>query len=88
MSNRDVLRMLLHIMGVPETNVVHVQPRPGEDRKYSLNSMKIRTQLEWEPQHTNFQQGLQETIAWYASHADLWRPIKAQVEQHYAALGH
>ena len=88
MSNRDVLRMLLPMMGVPETNVVHVQPRPGEDRKYSLNSMKIRTQLEWEPQHTNFQQGLQETIAWYASHADLWRPIKAQVEHHYAALGH
>lgn len=88
MSNRDVLRMLLPIMGVSETNVVHVQPRPGEDRKYSLNSTKIRTQLEWEPQHTHFQQGLQETIAWYASHADLWKPIKAQVEQHYAALGH
>ena len=78
----------MQLMGVPETNIAYVNPRIGEDRRYALDTTKIRTQLKWEPKYNNLKQGLQETISWYDSHADLWKPIKAQVEQHYAELGH
>ncbi|WP_421784059.1 dTDP-glucose 4,6-dehydratase [Gardnerella sp. KA01001] len=87
-NNINILRILMQIMGVPETNITYVNPRIGEDRRYALDTTKIRTQLKWEPKHDNLKQELQETISWYDSHADLWKPIKAQVEQHYTELGH
>lgn len=87
-SNHDILLILLPMLGASDANIEHVNPRPGEDKRYSLDATKIRTQLGWQPQHTDFQRSLQETIAWYEANADLWKAIKAQVEQHYADSGH
>jgi dTDP-glucose 4,6-dehydratase len=52
-----------------------VQDRPGHDRRYLLDSTKIREQLGWAPEW-DFDRGLRETVEWYAGHRDWWEPLK------------
>ncbi|HVB06887.1 MAG TPA: dTDP-glucose 4,6-dehydratase [Acidimicrobiales bacterium] len=51
-----------------------VPDRPGHDRRYLLDSSKIRRELGWAPTVT-FEQGLAETVAWYAANETWWRPL-------------
>ena len=53
-----------------------VADRPGHDRRYSLDTSKLRS-LGWRPRRA-FEQGLAETVAWYQQNARWWRPIKDQ----------
>jgi dTDP-glucose 4,6-dehydratase len=46
-----------------------VEDRPGHDRRYAIDSAKIRADLGWEPR-VGFAAGLRETIAWYLAHQD------------------
>jgi dTDP-glucose 4,6-dehydratase len=59
-----------------------VPDRPGHDRRYLLDSSKIRRELGWEPE-IGFDEGLRETVDWYAEHRDWWEPLKerAPVEE-------
>ena len=49
------------------TQIVHVADRPGHDRRYALDSEKIRRELGWTPQET-FSAGLEKTVDWYLAH--------------------
>jgi dTDP-glucose 4,6-dehydratase len=62
--NIDVVRAILGLAGRDESLIRHVPDRPGHDRRYAMNSRKIREQLGWRPRH-GFEQGLGETVAWY-----------------------
>jgi dTDP-glucose 4,6-dehydratase len=59
-----------------------VPDRPGHDRRYLLDSAKIRTELGWMPE-IGFDAGIGETVAWYDSNRDWWEPLKqrAPVEE-------
>jgi dTDP-glucose 4,6-dehydratase len=59
-----------------------VPDRPGHDRRYLLDSTKIRDQLGWRPE-ISFDEGLPETVAWYATHRGWWEPLldRAPVEE-------
>ena len=61
---------------------LHVADRPGHDRRYPLDSTKIRTELEWEPEW-EFAEGLAATVEWYVSHRAWWEPLRerAPVEE-------
>ncbi|MGH9075109.1 MAG: GDP-mannose 4,6-dehydratase, partial [Acidimicrobiales bacterium] len=52
-----------------------VDDRPGHDRRYLLDSAKIRRELGWEPL-TPFEQGLAETVDWYAARRGWWEPLR------------
>jgi dTDP-glucose 4,6-dehydratase len=52
-----------------------VPDRPGHDRRYLLDSSKIRSSLGWEPS-VAFDQGLVETVAWYRDHRSWWEPLR------------
>jgi dTDP-glucose 4,6-dehydratase len=52
-----------------------VPDRPGHDRRYLLDSSKIRSALGWEPS-VAFDRGLVETVAWYRDHRSWWEPLK------------
>jgi dTDP-glucose 4,6-dehydratase len=52
-----------------------VPDRPGHDRRYLLDSSKIRTELGWEPQ-VPFGQGLADTVAWYGANREWWEPLR------------
>jgi dTDP-glucose 4,6-dehydratase len=74
--NADLTRRILRLLDKPDTLIRHVQDRPGHDRRYSLDTTKLRS-LGWTPQ-MEFDRGLAETIAWYREHDWWWRPIKQE----------
>ena len=86
-NNIDVLREILRAMGQPEDAFDWVRDRPGHDRRYAIDSTKLRRELGWRPRHTDFAEGLAETIAWYRDNEDWWRPAKEATEAKYAAQG-
>ncbi|MET9294051.1 dTDP-glucose 4,6-dehydratase [Streptomyces sp. NPDC003077] len=61
-------------LGRPQELKRIVPDRPGHDRRYLLDCSKIRDELGWEPE-TGFEQGLKETVQWYAEHRDWWAPL-------------
>ena len=86
-NNITVLRDILSAMGQPEDAFDWVRDRPGHDRRYAIDSSKLRRELGWRPQHTDFASGLKATIVWYEEHEEWWRSIKEATEAKYAAQG-
>ena len=86
-SNIDVLRAILERMGRPADDFDWVRDRPGHDRRYAIDSTKLRRELGWEPKHTDFSEGLDQTIAWYTENRAWWEPVKAATEARYKAQG-
>ncbi|MBI2475229.1 dTDP-glucose 4,6-dehydratase [Candidatus Uhrbacteria bacterium] len=62
--NLDVTRKLLEMTGCDDSHIEYVKDRVGHDRRYALNSQKLRMELGWEPQ-TSFDDGLAKTVEWY-----------------------
>ncbi|WP_289636202.1 dTDP-glucose 4,6-dehydratase [uncultured Adlercreutzia sp.] len=86
-NNIDVLRAILAAMGRDADDFDWVRDRPGHDRRYAIDSAKLRRELGWQPKHTDFAEGLADTIAWYAANEDWWRPAKEATEAKYRAQG-
>ena len=86
-SNIDVLHAILEVMGRDPDDFDWVRDRPGHDRRYAIDSSKLRRELGWMPKHTDFSAGLEQTIAWYRDHEAWWRPAKEATEQRYAKQG-
>jgi dTDP-glucose 4,6-dehydratase len=77
-----IANLVLAELGLPESLKTIVPDRPSHDRRYLLDSSKLRDQLGWAPQIT-FEQGISDTIAWYRDNEDWWRPLldRAPVEE-------
>ncbi len=86
-SNRDVLRLVLELMGKPADWYDSVVDRAGHDLRYAIDATKLRTELGWSPRYTDLRAGLQQTIDWYTAHREWWGPAKQQVEAKYAEIG-
>lgn len=54
-----------------------VADRPGHDRRYAIDSSKIRDELGWEPR-VSFEEGVERTVTWYLNRRDWWEPILAR----------
>lgn len=78
-SNLDVVKLMLQLMGKSEDMIEFVADRSGHDRRYAVDWSKINQQLGWEPSVT-FEEGLQKTIEWYEHHQDWWRPLKENAQ--------
>jgi dTDP-glucose 4,6-dehydratase len=74
-ENLALTRAILRLTGKPEALIQPVKDRPGHDRRYSLDSSKVR-QLGWAPRHP-FDAALAETVRWYREHEAWWRPLKS-----------
>jgi dTDP-glucose 4,6-dehydratase len=86
-NNLEVVQLILRLMGRDEDDFEHVTDRAGHDRRYAIDSGKLRTELGWMPTYGDFEAGLAPTISWYQDRADWWRPHKRNVEAAYAAKG-
>jgi dTDP-glucose 4,6-dehydratase len=75
LSNRDLTAKLLEASGAAWERVVQVEDRKGHDLRYSVDTTKIRSELGYAPQ-VPFEQGLAETVQWYASNRAWWEPLK------------
>lgn len=86
-NNKQVIALILELMGQPADWYDHVNDRPGHDLRYAIDAAKLRRELGWEPRYTTFRDGLAATIAWYRDNAAWWKPIKDAVEAKYAQQG-
>ena len=75
LTNVDLTRRILDALGADDSMIEYVPDRLGHDRRYAVDSSKLRA-LGWRPQH-DFSERLGETIDWYRSREDWWRPLKA-----------
>jgi dTDP-glucose 4,6-dehydratase len=74
-ENIVLTRQILQLTGKPETLIQAVKDRLGHDRRYSVDSTKVR-QLGWAPRHP-FAEALRTTVTWYREHEAWWRPLKS-----------
>jgi dTDP-glucose 4,6-dehydratase len=88
--NLEVVHEILRLTGRGAELIRHVPDRPGHDRRYAMNSAKIRAALGWRPRHT-FEIGLAETVAWYRDNTGWSERVRtgayrAYYDQHIGAL--
>lgn len=81
-SNLEVVKLILSLMGQPESMIEYVKDRPGHDRRYAVDWSKINRELGWKPSVT-LEEGLEKTITWYQENAWWWQPLKLQSAQYY-----
>ena len=74
-SIEEIADLALELTGKPASLKTIVPDRPGHDRRYLLDSAKLRRELGWEPQ-TAFEDGLRATVDWYAANRDWWEPLR------------
>ena len=86
-NNKEVVELILKHMGQPADAYDQVIDRPGHDLRYAIDSTRLRTELGWEPKFSNFDQGIEATIAWYRENEAWWRPQKAETEAKYKTQG-
>jgi dTDP-glucose 4,6-dehydratase len=86
-SNKEIVELILELMGHPPGAYDYVPDRPGHDLRYSNDSGKLRAELGWEPQYADFRTGLAATIDWYRENEWWWKPQKSGTEARYQILG-
>ncbi len=74
LSNRDLTVRLLTRLGHGDDMIEHVADRPGHDRRYAIDTSKVRA-LGWQPT-SDLDEALDATIAWYRDNQAWWRPLK------------
>ena len=82
--NMQIINVILDELGKPESLIEHVEDRLGHDRRYSIDSNKIK-KLGWKPEKSNdFETLLRETIRWHVDNKWWWQNIFAKSEKSYA----
>jgi dTDP-glucose 4,6-dehydratase len=80
LTNLELAKKILKIMGKSESLIQFVEDRPGHDLRYSIDSSKIR-RLNWNPKH-KFENTLKETVDWYLSNERWWKPLADEQTLH------
>ncbi len=81
-SNIDVVKKILKIMGEDESFIEYVKDRLGHDRRYAVDWSKIQNELGWKPLH-DFDEWLEKTVAWYKENEKWWKDVKDGSYQKY-----
>ena len=74
-SIEEIADLVLELTGKPEALKSIVPDRPGHDRRYLLDSSKLRRELGWKPD-VDFEEGLRRTADWYRENRSWWEPLK------------
>lgn len=80
-TNLDLTKRILTLMGKDESLIRYVNDRPGHDLRYSLNTDKLRA-LGWQPQF-DITSGLSKTVDWYINHVEYWKKLRDGMDQRY-----
>lgn len=84
-TNLDVVRSVLQVLDKPQSLIRHIEDRPGHDRRYSMNTSRIRTELGWQPE-VLFEQGIEKTVQWYVDNRSwLDSVITGEYRNYYSA---
>ena len=74
MENIAVVELILETLGKPRELISYVKDRLGHDRRYAIDSTKIRSELGWKPLHTP-REGIRQTVEWYLENRAWWEPL-------------
>ena len=86
-NNREIVAMLLELMGKPADWFDLVSDRPGHDLRYAIDSSKLRRETSWRPRYQDMRAGLAQTVEWYRDNEKWWGGARAASEEVYARLG-
>jgi dTDP-glucose 4,6-dehydratase len=78
-SIEEIADRVLELTGKPESLKTIVPDRPGHDRRYLLDSSKLGRELGWQPE-IGFEDGLRETVEWYAANRAWWEPLRERLQ--------
>ena len=83
MPNIEIIKLILNTLGKSEEMIDFVKDRPGHDRRYAIDSSKIKNELGWEP-HFSFEEAISKTIEWYLKNKNWWsRIISGDYQKYY-----
>jgi dTDP-glucose 4,6-dehydratase len=80
--NLEVVRMLLKLLKKPESLIQYVNDRPGHDRRYAMDTSKIKKELGWEAEY-DFETALRQTVEWYLGNRSWWERVRSGAYQDY-----
>jgi dTDP-glucose 4,6-dehydratase len=86
-SNKEIIALLLELMGRPADWYDHVDDRPGHDLRYAIDSGKLRSETGWAPRYGDLRAGLEATVEWYEANEAWWKATKERTEATYARIG-
>ena len=81
-KNIDIVRLVLRLLGKPESLITFVKDRPAHDRRYAIDNSKMCAQLGWAPS-IGFEEGMRQTVEWYLNHRDWWTRVMTGEYQDY-----
>lgn len=80
--NIEIVKLILSALGKPESLIKFVDDRPGHDRRYAMDSTRVREDLGWEPKYT-FEDAIDATVQWYREHREWWEHIRSGEYRNY-----
>ena len=72
------MRTILRLMDRDPDDFDHVTDRVGHDLRYAIDASTLRDELGWSPKHTDFDDGLRDTIDWYRANESWWAPTEGR----------
>lgn len=81
-SNLQVVKKIIHILGKRDDSIRFVKDRKGHDRRYAIDWSKINKELHWSPNH-DFDTWLEKTVAWYKKNKNWWKKIRTKKFDRY-----
>lgn len=82
-TNIEIVKLILKYLNKPDSLIHFIKDRPGHDKRYAIDSSKIKSVLEWKPQYT-FEDAIKMTIQWYLNNNNWLNRVKAgQYEEYY-----
>jgi dTDP-glucose 4,6-dehydratase len=81
-SNLEIVKMIIGLMGESENKIEFVKDRLGHDRRYSVDWSTLNKKLGWKPSVT-LEEGLGKTIAWYQDNQSWWKPLKEKSQDFF-----
>ena len=83
--NIEIVKLILDQVNKSEDLIEYVKDRPGHDRRYAINSTKIKKELGWQVQHS-FEDAIKSTVKWFIENEKWWKEIISGEYQNYYKL--
>jgi len=83
--NIEIVKLILNQLGKSEELIEYVKDRPGHDKRYAINSSKIKKKLGWEAKYS-FEDAIRDTINWYIGNEKWWKEIISGDYRNYYKL--
>lgn len=80
--NIDIVKLILELVGKPESLITYVEDRPGHDRRYAMDSAYLEAELGWSASYT-FEQGMQQTVEWYLGNSEWLDNVRSGAYRDY-----